>query len=140
MALTIAIFMHMNKVSVRDAINTHLHDRFVAHADLHATVTAGSAMAMLTGLLTLAAITCLLAHTILLVVIVGLTAGALRAQVLIQPNEPFLRALDLSLLVRFHSLLLFRVYIIYCRVSNVYFGRCQADHCNFFLSWRCIRR
>ena len=139
-ALTVAIFMHMNEVSVRHAINAHLHDRFIAHADLHATVTSSAAMAMLTRLLALAAITCLLAHAILVVIIVRLAAGALGAQMLIQPNEPFLRALDLSLLVRFHSLLLFRVNIIYCRVSNVYFRRRQADHCNFFLSWRCIRR
>ena len=103
--------MHMNEVSVRDTIYAHLHDRFISHADLDAAVTSSAAMAVLAGLFTLAAVSCLLAHTIL-VIVIWLTAGALGAQVLVQPNEALLGTLELGLLVRLHCLLLLRVYVI----------------------------
>lgn len=105
--LRVAILMHVDEVAIGHAIDAHLHDGLVAHADLYATIASGS-MAVLAStarMFAFPAISCL-PHTILVVIVVWLTARALRTQVLIQTNEAFLRALKLGLLVWLHRLLL----------------------------------
>ena len=78
MTLGVAILMHMNEVAVGDAINAHLHDRFVAHADLY-TAIATSAMAVLTTLMLAFTSEFRLPHAILVIVVVGLAPRTLRA-------------------------------------------------------------
>ena len=58
MALRITI-THMNKISICDAINAHLHDRFVAHANLNTAITTRSmaVLAAATHVLALASMT-----------------------------------------------------------------------------------
>ena len=83
-ALSVAILVHMNKVAIRDAINAHLHDRFVTHAHLHASVAAGAVAVLAAWVLALAPGIPHLPHTVLLIIVViRLAARALRAQMLI---------------------------------------------------------
>ena len=132
-ALRVAILVHMNEVAIGYAIDTHLHDGLVTHADLDAAV-AARPMAVLAArvLAALPPTHVRLPHAILVVIVIRLAPRALRAQVLIQTDEAFLRALELGLLVGLHGLL-FRVDVIGRWVSHVDFGGSQADHCNLFL-------
>lgn len=83
-ALSVSIFVHMNKVAIRDAINAHLHDRFVTHAHLHASVAAGAVAVLAAWLLALAPGILHLPHAVLLIIVViRLATRALWAQMLI---------------------------------------------------------
>ena len=104
-ALRVAILMHVNEIAIGDAIDAHLHDGLVTHADLHATIAASSVAVLPTvRVLAFPAISCL-PHAVLVVIFVWLAAGALRTQVLIQTDEAFSRALELSLFIWLHRLL-----------------------------------
>ena len=88
MTLSVAILVHMNKIAVCHAIDAHVHDRFIAHADLH-TAVAASPVAVLATARVLALTTTnfpRLPHTVLVIVVVGLAARALWAQMLIKTD------------------------------------------------------
>lgn len=100
MALSVALVQ--DEVSIRDAVDAHVHDGLVSHRHRHTSLAATS-MALLARMLTLFALA--RPHAVLLIVL-GLRARALRAHMLPQTVQSFLRALNLSLLVRLHCLLL----------------------------------
>ena len=100
-ALSVALVQ--DEVAIRDAVDAHVHDGFVPHRHRHASLVAAASMALLARMLTLFALA--RPHAVLLVVL-GLRARALRAHMLPQTVQSFLRALNLSLLVRLHRLLL----------------------------------
>ena len=83
-ALSVSIFVHMNKVAISDAINAHLHNGFVTHAHLHASVAAGAVAVLAAWLLALAPGILHLPHAVLLIIVViRLATRALWAQMLI---------------------------------------------------------
>ena len=100
MALSVALVQ--DEVSIRDAVDAHVHDGLVSHRHRHTSLAATS-MALLARMLTLFALA--RPHAVLLIVL-GLRARALRAHMLPQTVQSFLRALNLGLLVRLHCLLL----------------------------------
>lgn len=87
------------EILVRDAVHAHVHNRLVTHAHRHAPVAAARVVTVrvLSALLTIA----IVAHAVL-VIVVRLASWALRVGML----EPFLRALNLRVVVRLHRPLL----------------------------------
>ena len=93
-ALIIA-FSIEDEVTVSDAIDTHMHDRLVAHAHCHAALAMRAVAATLVML-------CIPALLVGVLVVIRLAPGTLRRWM----HQAFLRAVQLGLLVRLHSLLL----------------------------------
>jgi hypothetical protein len=127
--MTLGVALVEDEVAVGDAVYTHMHDGIVAHAHCHAPVAPGfgsTRTCLLTPFLAVAG----LAHTVV-VVIVALAARAL--------SQPFLRPVQLCLLVRLHCVLLLALHLLASssrfagRVPHINFGRGQANDCDFRL-------
>ena len=101
--MALSVTLMKDEVAIRDAVDAHVHDGFVTHRHRHTPLVTAASMALLARMLTLFALAW--PHAVLLVVL-GLRTRALRAHMLPQTVQPFLRALNLRLLIRLHRLLL----------------------------------
>ena len=138
-ALRVALMQ--DEVAICDTIDAHVHNGLIAHAHSHTTIAATSPVTLnrLARLPVFLAITQLLPHVVLFV-IVRLTASALRALM----SETFFGGLELCLFIRLHRLLLGVDLATIGRaqarcVTYVDLGRREADHGYLVLLARCGR-
>lgn len=112
--MTLCVTLAQDKVAVSNTVNTHVHDWLITHADdSYAAITASTMALML--VLALPLLLALALAQVLVVFVVRLAARALWT--IYQTGKPLFRAMQLSLLIWLHCLLLLRVHVAWYEIA-----------------------